>query len=212
MSYYGRLRLDVLNRAVDKGPHRVLDVGCGEGVNGEYLKRNGYARRVIGIEYAAAAARQALHRLDGVVCADMNTLDLRAHFGTQEFDYILCLDVLEHLLDPWERLRALADLLAPGGRLVVSLPNVRNWRVLADLLLHGRWQYRDAGIMDRSHLRFFTRRSGIELLQQAGLRIEDCHPNTAGKAALLNRMSFGALGEFAAVQWLLVGSYGHGDD
>ncbi len=205
MTYYSKLRLDALSRSVSKGLHHVLDVGCGEGINGAYLKAHGFARRVVGIENVETVANIATSRLDDVVCADLNTLDMADHFEPASFDYILCLDVLEHLADPWERLQALSGLLAPGGRLIASLPNVRNWRVLYDLGLRGRWQYRDAGIMDRTHLRFFTRESSIALLEQAGLEVTDCHPNMAGKAKQLNRMLFGAVTEFAAVQWLLVG-------
>lgn len=210
MDYYSMLRLDALSHAVCKGPHHILDVGCGEGINGEYLKAQGFAQRVVGIEFVERAANIAAKRLDAVVCADLNTLDLTDHMELKGFDYILCLDVLEHLMNPWERLQALAGLLAPGGKLIVSLPNVRNWRVLYDLGARGQWEYRDAGIMDRTHLRFFTRESSIALLEQAGLQVAGCYPNMAGKAKQINRLLFGALTEFAAVQWLLVGQAGNG--
>ncbi len=205
MDYFGRLRADALGLSIGKGDHHILDVGCGEGVNGQYLKAQGFAGRVVGIELAQPAAAVASKRLDTVICADMNTLNLAERPELESFDYILCLDVLEHLVNPWERLQALSRLLAPGGKLIVSLPNVRNWRVLYDLVVHGRWEYRDAGIMDRTHLRFFTRESSIALLEQAGLQVARCSPNMAGWSQRINRMFFGALTEFAAVQWILVG-------
>jgi 2-polyprenyl-3-methyl-5-hydroxy-6-metoxy-1,4-benzoquinol methylase len=211
MTYYSKLRLDALSHVVCKGPHHILDVGCGEGVNGEYLKAQGFAQRVVGIEYVAAAADIAAKRLDKVICADLNALNLAHHEELNDFDYILCLDVLEHLIDPWERLQALARLLTPGGKLIVSLPNVRNWRVLYELGAHGQWEYRDAGIMDRTHLRFFTRESSIALLEQAGLHVAGCYPNMAGKAEKINGLLLGALTEFAAVQWLLVGRAADGN-
>lgn len=205
MSYYSKLRLDALSHSVSRGPHHILDVGCGEGVNGEYLKTEGFAKRVVGIEFVETAASVAARRLDAVICSDLNRMNFAIHPELGKFDYILCLDVLEHLINPWERLQALTGLLVPGGKLVVSLPNVRNWRVLYDLGVRGEWKYRDAGIMDRTHLRFFTRESGIALLEQAGLQVAECHPNMAGKARRINSFLFGALTEFAAVQWLLVG-------
>lgn len=212
MNYYSMLRLDALSHVVCKGPHHILDVGCGEGTNGEYLKAKGFAQRVVGIEQVAAAADIAASRLDTVVCADLNALDFAEHTDLNDFDYILCLDVLEHLVNPWERLQALAGLLTPGGKLIVSLPNVRNWRVLYDLGAHGRWEYRDAGIMDRTHLRFFTRESSIALLEQAGLQVAGCYPNMAGRAAKVNKLLLGTLTDFAAVQWLLVGQAADDDN
>lgn len=205
MSYYSKLRLDALDQSVCKGPHHILDVGCGEGVNGEYLKAQGFAKRVVGIEYVESAANIAAERLDAVICADLNTLDLGSLAELKYFDYILCLDVLEHLVNPWEKLQELTGLLAPGGKLIASLPNVRNWRVLYDLAARGQWAYGNAGILDRTHLRFFTRESSIALLEQAGLKVTQCHPNMAGLSGRINRLLFGALTELAAVQWLLVG-------
>jgi len=87
-------------------------------------------------------------------------------------DVVLCLDVLEHLIDPWTTASRLARLLKPGGVLIASVPNVRHFRVVLPLLLRGRWEYQQSGLMDRTHLRFFTEHSATELLRQAGLCVD----------------------------------------
>lgn len=90
------------------------------------------------------------------------------------FDTILCLDVLEHLVDPWAAVSRCRDLLAQGGILIVSVPNLRHWRVTVPLLFFGKFNLRDSGIMDRTHLRWFVRDTAIELVSQEGLKLEIC--------------------------------------
>jgi len=151
------------------GLQRVLELGCGSGSFGAALKRAG-VREVVGIECAAAAAQAARGVLDRVVAADVerDTLDLPA----EAFDALVCNDVLEHLVDPWRALKALRVHLRPGGWLLASIPNVRHHRVVRRLIWPGQWRYEDDGVLDRTHLRFFTRQSVRELVEGAGFRIE----------------------------------------
>ena len=86
-------------------------------------------------------------------------------------DCVIFADVLEHLVDPWAAVRQAREMLAPGGALVVSIPNVLHHAVVKDLL-RGRFDYRDAGVLDRTHLRFFTAATARELVEQAGFRVE----------------------------------------
>ena len=95
----------------------------------------------------------------------------RGSLGNATFDCILLADVLEHLVDPWTILRRLTDHLEPQGLVVTSLPNVRHYTTLLSLLVGKRWPYRDRGIHDRTHLRFFAQRNVVELFQSAGLTI-----------------------------------------
>ena len=94
-------------------------------------------------------------------------------------DRILCLDVLEHLVDPWAVVRRLSLLLKPGGSMIVSLPNICHRDVMLPLLLHDRWDYAPSGILDQTHLRFFTRRTAIQLLEQDTLRVDKIEPIVA---------------------------------
>ena len=162
VSYFRNVRSEIAEY-VKKGNNRVLDVGCGAGYFGEYLKQQGCASEVIGIEIDTNAAKEALTKLDHVLFANLNqasVIDVLKDFDKGAFDYIICADVLEHLIDPWSVLSALVSFLKPGGRVVLSLPNVRHWSVWLPLILGGQWEYREAGIMDRTHLRFFTRVTG----------------------------------------------------
>jgi 2-polyprenyl-3-methyl-5-hydroxy-6-metoxy-1,4-benzoquinol methylase len=102
---------------------------------------------------------------------NIEQLDLPIAPGS--IDVVLCLDVLEHLVDPWTTAARLAKLLKPRGVLIASIPNVRHFRVVLPLLFRGRWEYGEFGLMDRTHLRFFTEQSARQLLRQAGLRVDD---------------------------------------
>jgi 2-polyprenyl-3-methyl-5-hydroxy-6-metoxy-1,4-benzoquinol methylase len=124
--------------------------------------------QIIGVE--PDERRAALARERGLdVRAEMLTDDLLARLGS--FDVVMFADVLEHLPDPLALLRIATSALAPGGAIVVSVPNVAHWSVRLDLM-RGRFQYRETGIMDATHLRWFTRDGIALLLNAAGLRIE----------------------------------------
>ncbi len=170
--YFRYPRADVVE-LVPRDRVRILDVGCAAGLVGEALKRR-QPCEVVGIEREPAAAAEARRRLDEVIVADLEdaTLDWPARLGGRHFDCVIYADVLEHLRDPWSLLAAQRALLAPGGVLVVSVPNVRHYRVVLGLL-RGRWRYEDEGVLDRTHLRFFTRASLLELLAGAGYRMTE---------------------------------------
>jgi SAM-dependent methyltransferase len=144
----------------------VLDVGCGAGMVCAPLAREGV--RVVGIELSPEAAAEARNRY-----AEVFVGPLESFTSTERFAQVVLADVLEHMVDPWQALRRVVDnLMERDGRVIVSLPNVRNWRVLADLVVRGRWRYVDEGILDRTHLRFFTATDARLLLQTAGLTPE----------------------------------------
>jgi SAM-dependent methyltransferase len=173
--YHEHLRAEVLDLLPPR-PRRVLEVGCAAGVSGAAVRRRHPACEVIGVEVDAGAAARAAGRLDRVLVGDVERLDLEAA-GVEagSLDALLYADVLEHLRDPWALVRRHAALLADGGWVVASLPNVRYCEVLLGLL-RGTWEYADAGVLDRGHLRFFTRREGERLLADAGLRVIGTRP------------------------------------
>ena len=164
--YHAFVRRDIAPLLPPRADH-VLDVGCSQGGTLEWLKASGVAARTTGIELDPEAARIARGRVDRLIEGDVD-----AAFGTLaagSFDLVLCLDVLEHLVDPWRTVARLGHVLRPGGTLIVSVPNIRHYSVTLPLLWSGRWQYEEAGILDRTHLRFFTRASATALLTGAGL-------------------------------------------
>ncbi len=147
----------------------ILDVGCGFATTSERLRRLG--NRVTGIESNAQALAVASTRLDQVIDSDLrDRANIGAQLGPDRFDAVIFADVLEHLDWPGPILRDYLRFLAPGGVVIVSLPNVGLWSTRFGLLA-GRFEYADTGVLDRTHLRFFTRSSARRLLAQAGLRV-----------------------------------------
>jgi 2-polyprenyl-3-methyl-5-hydroxy-6-metoxy-1,4-benzoquinol methylase len=151
---------------------RVLDVGCATGYLAAELSRRGCT--VDGIEVDPAAGEHAR-----VHCREVVVGDLEAPFTHAEVqrmlagarpDVVICADVLEHLRDPWTVLAWLRTLLAPGGHAVISVPNIAHWTARR-ALLRGRFDYTDFGLLDRTHLRFFTRASAAELAHRAGFAV-----------------------------------------
>ena len=114
----------------------------------------------------AGRAAVAGRRLSRVVCAAFPATQLAG----ERFDLVVLADVLEHLPDPWDALATCRQMLAPGGTVLLSVPNVSHYTVAWPLLL-GRWQYVDSGLLDRTHLRFFTPSSLADALSQAGLEV-----------------------------------------
>ena len=146
---------------------RVLDVGAADGFLGEQLALRGW--RVTAVERDPALAERARARGHEVVLADLEH-GLPALAGS--FDAAVYGDVLEHLSDPLPVLRGLNRALAPGAMVVVSVPNVAHVWVRLSLLV-GRFDYEDRGILDRTHLRYFTRRSFLEMLARADLSVRE---------------------------------------
>jgi len=158
----------VILRALGDGHgRRALDVGAADGFLAELLTRQGW--QVTALERDPEQAAKARGRCHEVIVAD---LDEAAPRLPGLFDAIVYGDVLEHLSDPLPVLVALDRSLAPEGRVLVSVPNIAHLWVRLSLLL-GRWDYVDRGILDRTHLRFFTRRSFVRFLGDAGLDIEE---------------------------------------
>jgi len=167
-TYYSHIREDV-NSLLPDYAENVLEIGCGEGSTLSWFKSQGRCKKTFGIEYERNAAKKASNVVDEVICGNIETI----HLGERRFDLVLLLDVLEHLVDPWSLIDRLQRFhLAPNALIVTSIPNIRNYRVLKALVFKGEFIYRDAGILDRTHLRFFTRSSALKLLSSENLRVE----------------------------------------
>lgn len=174
--YYDSLNHDLLAR-LPTDARRVLEPGCGAGALARAYRQRNPAAHYTGVEKAQAQARQATTTCTNVVHGDIESaacwqaLDrLRAEEG---WDLIVCGDVLEHLLDP---LRALAELRLRstlGGRCIACIPNIGHVSIVQQLL-RAQWHYTDAGLLDRTHLRFFTQPTMIELFRQAGWNVREC--------------------------------------
>lgn len=156
---------------------RVLDVGCASGYLAAVLRKRGCV--LYGIEVDASAAAEAEAHFERVVVGDLETTDLRTAFEGVEFDVVVFGDVLEHLRDPLPPLRQARALLARAGSVVVSVPNVAHGAVRLSLL-RGDFTYRELGLLDSTHLRFFTRDNLEDLMRRAGLVMVDTRRTVAG--------------------------------
>lgn len=196
---YGRLAHDAKIALLGEPLGRVLDVGCATGANAELLRSRG-ATHLAGIELDEAFASAARERYDEVVRGSVPK-DLA--WPEASFDTILAYDVLEHLYDPWSVTRTLSSLLKPGGRMHVSLPNARSKKLWLPLVARGTFAYEAEGIMDVTHLRFFTRRDAIAMIERAGLEIASVEhpPPETTKRRFAYRLG---LTEFLTIQWFVL--------
>jgi 2-polyprenyl-3-methyl-5-hydroxy-6-metoxy-1,4-benzoquinol methylase len=155
---------------VDEVPSgaRVLDVGCASGYMAASLTAAGCV--VVGFERNPESAAAAAQHCEQVIVGDVESQRDRAAIEGP-FDVVLLGDVLEHLVDPWDTLRFTRSLLSESGVVIASIPNVAAWPVRL-ALLRGSFEYTDIGLLDRTHLRFFTRESAHELVRSAGFAIE----------------------------------------
>lgn len=148
---------------------KLLDVGCSTGrLDKELRIRKGCF--VVGIEMNEQAAAKARENIDRVIVGDIESKDVISKIENS-FDVIILADILEHLLEPRAVLKEVKTLLNSKGFVVVSLPNIAYWEIRKQLLC-GNFQYKDTGILDRTHLRFFTIKSAIELFEKSGYTVE----------------------------------------
>lgn len=147
----------------------ILDVGCANGANGKYLIENSIASTMIGFEYNAEMAEEAKKNYDQVFVGDLDELDILALLNGKKFDYVLFGDVLEHLKDPWNILKKISIALKPKGKIILSIPNVQHIDVFIHVYIKGVWPHNERGIFDKTHLRFFTKKTILELIDGAGL-------------------------------------------
>ncbi|MCA0423894.1 MAG: class I SAM-dependent methyltransferase [Proteobacteria bacterium] len=207
LRYFATARHDVLAH-VAGAPARVLEIGCGQGSTLAVLKQRGGATFAVGVELDADAAAVARPLFDTLYVSTVEAAPFEEVIAPGSLDAVFCLDVLEHLVDPWAVVKRVSPLLAPGGRLYISLPNVRNWKFLARLFFLGDFRYRDSGILDRTHLRFFTRETAGQLAEAGGLKLVDSVDARTYRPyevrRLLNFVSLGFTREWIAKQWIVI--------
>ncbi len=162
--YYNHTRANLLELIINT-PKTALDVGCGEGSFAVLVKEK-YKAETWGIEYVAEQAAKAGKKLDKAFAGPCE--EHIPNLPDNYFDVIFFNDVLEHLVDPYSVLEDIRSKLAPGGIVIASIPNVRYYKNMANLLFTKDWKYQSHGIMDKTHLRFFTKKSMIRMFDEAG--------------------------------------------
>lgn len=202
--YYANDRADLV-ALLPRPLGRVLDVGCGVGEVSAKLRESG-AAHVAGVEISPAMGEQARGVVDELFIGGIE--DAFAHLQGP-YDTICCYDVLEHLVDPYDVLRQLVAIAAPGARLHVSVPNARNWRLARDLFLKGTFAYADWGHRDITHLRWFTSRDLAAAVADAGWTNVDVRtpvhdPRRERILRGANALTRGRAEEFLVLQWTLL--------
>lgn len=202
LEYFSHVRSEI-GPLLPYHANRVLDVGCGVGATLAWLRGKWPAATMVGIDRDAAAIEQVKSVADVTVQHDLE----QPLSQLEPFDLILALDILEHLKDPLTALRGLIELLTVGGVIIVSVPNVAHHSVIRGLLRR-RFDYTDAGILDRTHLRFFTERSALALLHDAGLTVTQGLMTgfSRRKPFIANRMTGGLLRHYLTEQYIMCGT------
>lgn len=208
MSHYHHHARTEIVPYLPAAPARILELGCAAGATIAHLKNLYPGLWAAGVELDEAAAKEARTHLDTVWQGTVEDTPWDSAIPKASLDAVLCLDILEHLVDPWAAVKRLSPLLAPGGRLIISIPNIRNLKFIRKLLINGDFRYKDAGLLDRTHLRFFTRETASELAVCGGLALEKAvraHDwQKTDIRAILSRMTAGKSDEIIAKQWIVV--------
>jgi 2-polyprenyl-3-methyl-5-hydroxy-6-metoxy-1,4-benzoquinol methylase len=207
MDYYHFVRSEI-TPLLPNAPARILEVGAGAGSTLKWLKAVNPKTETTAVELNSSLLDQLEQNADVVVIGAIDETISKL----KTYDLILLLDVLEHLPDSTATLRKLSKLLEPEGHVIVSVPNIAHLSVSIPLLTQRRFRYQDAGILDRTHLRFFVEDTAVELLNDANLIV------TAGlisgiqgpKTKLLDRLSFGLLRHHLAKQYIMLGQLNDG--
>jgi len=192
---------------VPQNAKRVLDVGCSVGTLGEAIAKRNQAE-VVGIELDSEMAKLAQVKLDRVIVGNVENLNLDSFLTPYYFDCIIFGDILEHLIDPWSTLAEFINYLQNDGVIIISIPNIKHISTIINLF-RGYWPYRERGIHDKTHLRFFTYRNIMELVEQAGLSVTKIerkyriieHPHRLNKLA--NLLALPIIKDFFTFQYLI---------
>jgi len=185
------------------GVKRILEVGTGMGKTGQLLQDMGY-KNIVGVEISHVAAAHAAQFYENLLIGDVEKLTIPYKSGY--FDVIMYGDVLEHLVNPWSVISRHYSLLKRGGTVIASIPNIRHYSVLRKLFFRGRWDYKHMGILDRTHLRFFTKKTMCDMFERSGYKVLKFIPMYKAPRVLrkINKYLGNIFTDFLALQYTIV--------
>ena len=196
--YFQGIRAEVI-ALIPATNNRVIELGCGVGLTLLEARKAGKASEIVGIDIMDRLPQHDM--LTRYYQGDIDAMPL--DMERESFDVALCADILEHLVDPWSALRKISLLLKPGGTLIVSLPNARNYVLALKLLFCGDFQYQSDGLLDRGHLRFFCKKNMMHLIRQAGFQVVRTDFQLQKLRKLFYILSFGLAEQFLVKQYLI---------
>ncbi len=197
-NYFNQLNPYILS-LLEKS-NTYLEIGCGSGEIGKYVKHNNLYRELYGIEISDSSAELARQYFNHVYTGDLEEFDFSQ---LPNADTIVCGDVLEHLVDPWIIFTKIANLLAKDGSIIISVPNVRHIRVWLPLVVKGKFIYTSHGLLDKGHLRFFTLYSLLAMVEENGLYVEKILYNISSRMKIINILTFGIFKNFFSIQYII---------
>lgn len=212
-SGYFQLKNQEIIGILPENPGGILDIGCASGALGAHVIETKKPDFYDGIEVVPEVAEEAKKNLSKVYTGEVESwLPKLPH---DHYDWVIMSEVLEHTVDPWSVLSEVYRVLKKEGKVLITIPNVRNLGVIKELLVDGNWKYLDSGILDQGHLRFFTRRSIIEMLKQQGFEVKMMYSNPVNRwkklrGRFIARIISFAVGhpsayhEFITVQWIIM--------
>ena len=199
-NYFSAVRTEI-DALLPKFSEKILDVGCGDGSTLLWIKSIQKCKKIYGIELFEKPFLQAKKKLDQAL--NINVENEKNFFSNEKFDLILILDVLEHLVNPWKFLEYIQKRLNLNGSIIISVPNIRHYSVLKNLIFFGDWNYTKSGILDSSHLRFFTKKSLQRIFAEQGLKckmLKKYPVDYSGKASIVNKVSLNLFSDFLTSQ------------
>ncbi len=204
-SYYQYTRTEMLP-FIPENVKRVIEIGCGEGSFGNLIKAR-IGAEVWGVELDKKKSLIAKKKLDKIITGDIyNNIE---KLPRNYFDCVIFNDVLEHLLNPWDVLGKIRKILTAHGVIVASIPNMRHFDTLYELVVNKEWNYVQEGILDITHLRFFTIKSMRKMFEKTGYRVirqEGINVILKRKYIfhIMNIFSFGLINDAKFLQFAMV--------
>jgi len=201
--YFSHERRDIL-ALLPEHFSRVFELGCGSGSTLRMIRSRFPVTFSAGLDIDKNSVQIASRHIDLALYGNIETMDLPD--AVRDIDVMLCLDVLEHLIDPWAVVRKLHKRLSANGVIIASIPNIRYFRASIPFIFAGRWNLEDQGILDRTHLRFFVKKTAVELMTSSGLYLQEIKPTgmePGRKARLANLLTLRLFEDFLALQYLV---------
>lgn len=184
----------------------ILEIGAGSGATMIYAKQKGYAKKIHGLELCKVEdSFQESSEFESFLIGNVENMNLV--YDEKSFDVILCADAFEHLINPYEIVKKMRYFLKDDGVFIASLPNIRQMQMLVQIYFKGDFKYEDAGILDKTHLRFFCKKNMIELFENCDYQVEKVISNSnliGTTTKRINQLTFNIFDEFLVAQYYLV--------